>query len=346
LTQRGATGESLRTTLPARLERRMPQKIVFSTSQLPADLDGDARLARWRDLYAENVVSYDVICEATPRFSASFELTLLDRVTVCRVDGMVQGIVREGRHIAADGRDDFLFGFNESASSSSLSQLGHELEWAYGDAALLSSAEGFHSRAKAENSWAGVCLPRERILELVPEASDLLARPLHSDLETLRHLRRYVRMLLQSEPEAYSPALNAHIETTLIDLVALALGAHRDANALASQRGLRAARLHEILLVIREGFTDGSFSSRTVARKIGVSPRYVQDLLQESGTSFAERVLELRLQKARKILSDRRYDRLKVSDIALDCGFNEVSYFNRCFRARFGASPTQYRGGS
>ena len=36
--------------------------------------------------------------------------------------------------------------------------------------------------------------------------------------------------------------------------------------------------------------------------------------------------------------------RLKVSDIVLSCGFNEVSYFNRCFRRHFGLSPTQYRG--
>jgi AraC-like DNA-binding protein len=33
-----------------------------------------------------------------------------------------------------------------------------------------------------------------------------------------------------------------------------------------------------------------------------------------------------------------------VSDIAYACGFSEVSYFNRCFRRRFGASPTQMRG--
>ena len=55
-------------------------------------------------------------------------------------------------------------------------------------------------------------------------------------------------------------------------------------------------------------------------------------------------VLELRLQKARAMLASPRYDRMKVSDIALACGFNEVSYFNRCFRRRFGASPTQFRG--
>ena len=45
------------------------------------------------------------------------------------------------------------------------------------------------------------------------------------------------------------------------------------------------------------------------------------------------------------MLSDQGHDRLKITDIAYACGFNDISYFNRRFRARFGCSPTQYRGG-
>jgi hypothetical protein len=74
-----------------------------------------------------------------------------------------------------------------------------------------------------------------------------------------------------------------------------------------------------------------------------VTERHVQDLLHESGATFSARVLELRLQEARSMLSRARYDGMKIIDIALACGFNEVSYFNRCFRRRFGGSPTEYR---
>jgi AraC-like DNA-binding protein len=109
-------------------------------------------------------------------------------------------------------------------------------------------------------------------------------------------------------------------------------------------RGLRAARAQEIMAEIRSGFANQAFSASDVARKLGLSSRYVQDLLQETGTSFTERVLELRLQKARALLATERNDRLKISDIAFSCGFSNVSYFNQCFRRRFGASPTQYRG--
>jgi AraC-like DNA-binding protein len=52
--------------------------------------------------------------------------------------------------------------------------------------------------------------------------------------------------------------------------------------------------------------------------------------------------LELRLRRAAEWLaqpSERR-----ISDIAFDCGFNDLSYFNRCFRRRFGLTPTAARG--
>jgi AraC-like DNA-binding protein len=66
---------------------------------------------------------------------------------------------------------------------------------------------------------------------------------------------------------------------------------------------------------------------------------------RDTGASFTDRVLELRLQKARAMLADPRHDRLRVSEIAYACGFNDISYFNRSFRRRFGASPLQHRGG-
>jgi AraC-like DNA-binding protein len=43
------------------------------------------------------------------------------------------------------------------------------------------------------------------------------------------------------------------------------------------------------------------------------------------------------------MLRDPTHDALKVIDVAYACGFNDVSYFNRCFRRRFGASPTELR---
>jgi AraC-like DNA-binding protein len=49
----------------------------------------------------------------------------------------------------------------------------------------------------------------------------------------------------------------------------------------------------------------------------------------------------LRLRKAADLLAHAGERR--ISDIAFDCGFNDLSYFNRCFRRRFGLTPTAAR---
>ena len=120
-------------------------------------------------------------------------------------------------------------------------------------------------------------------------------------------------------------------------------GARGEVAELAGLRGLRAARLQAILAKIADNFANPGISAQGVAQELGLSARYVHDLLQETGISFSERVLELRLQRAHKVLSQRQNDDMRVSDIALMCGFSDVSYFNRCFRRRFGHTPTGAR---
>jgi AraC-like DNA-binding protein len=65
-------------------------------------------------------------------------------------------------------------------------------------------------------------------------------------------------------------------------------------------------------------------------------------LLFDAGASFSVRLNELRLRKAADLLACGGNPR--ISEVAFACGFNDLSYFNRCFRRRFGLTPTAARG--
>ena len=60
---------------------------------------------------------------------------------------------------------------------------------------------------------------------------------------------------------------------------------------------------------------------------------------KEMHTSFHEYCLSLKLQKAETLLLGTK---AKIIDIALDCGFDNISYFNRTFKKRYGMSPSEY----
>jgi AraC-like DNA-binding protein len=73
------------------------------------------------------------------------------------------------------------------------------------------------------------------------------------------------------------------------------------------------------------------------------TPRYVQLLFEQEGTTFSDYVLTQRLARAYRRLTDPRRAGEKISAIAYDVGFADLSYFNRTFRRRYGARPSEVR---
>ena len=65
---------------------------------------------------------------------------------------------------------------------------------------------------------------------------------------------------------------------------------------------------------------------------------------EHEGTSFTDYVLAQRLACAHRLLTDPRHATEKISAIALDAGFGDLSYFNRMFRRRYGETPSGVRG--
>ena len=319
-------------------------KTVFSSDQLPIHLDGRARHKLWLDLFSDHLCSADISFFPDEPFRSRSEFMRFNDLAVTQLDANIETAVRTRRHVEADTRGDYIIGHMLNNARSLIKQGGREAVRGIRQTMLYTNAAPIDARHDAAVLFRGVTVSQKLLAERVPDFEDLAVIPL-APTAALRHLERYLEILMGSDVHT-DAVLEENVGTHLLDLIALALGARGDSSDLATMRGLRAARLQEVVAEIGRGFTDPGFSPATMASKLGLSPRYIQDLLQETGVTLSTRVLELRLQKARTMLSDARNNRLKVSDIALACGFNEVSYFNRRFRARFGCSPTQYRGGN
>jgi transcriptional regulator GlxA family with amidase domain len=75
--------------------------------------------------------------------------------------------------------------------------------------------------------------------------------------------------------------------------------------------------------------------------RYSVTPRYVHKLFETEVATFAEHAVACRLEFAQWLLTDLRLARRSVTSIAFDAGFSDVSHFNRMFRRRYGATPTE-----
>ena len=84
-----------------------------------------------------------------------------------------------------------------------------------------------------------------------------------------------------------------------------------------------------------------SFTLESICRLYFVNEKYAGKLFKEqTGRSFHEYLNKIRLEKAAEELKNSKE---RIIDIALRCGFNNITYFNRRFSQVYGMSPGQFR---
>jgi AraC-like DNA-binding protein len=317
-------------------------KVRFSSDDLPAALSDQARFEAWQKFYAGFYTSLDMQPAKGRPFAVTFAAAQIGNVRLGRIIGTFSEVTRTASGIASAQNNDYLIALNLASARLFYAQADREVTLEPGAAVLRTNAETGVVRAEDVVSWMFVGYPRQEFDELCQAAVDLIGRPFDPQNPALRQLERYVSMLLGPDDIADEPSLTSHIETSLYDLASLACNLEREMAPIVGMTPARAAQFRDVVKEIKASYLDPDFSPDGVCGKLKLSPRHLQALLAESGASSTERVMELRLQKARTLLGQAG-NQHKISDIAFQAGFNEVSYFNRCFRRRFGVSPTQYR---
>jgi AraC-like DNA-binding protein len=102
--------------------------------------------------------------------------------------------------------------------------------------------------------------------------------------------------------------------------------------------------LERALNYVETKFFDSDLSIKRMASDLNVSSRQLQRAFLSMNTTPTDYLVQKRLTLACKSLKRRQTADSKplISTIAYNCGFNDLSYFNRLFRSTFGCTPTQY----
>lgn len=316
------------------------QRQIFSSAALPEHLSHKARYELWRDMHYANVTTTEVDVSDLP-FEATLEALALGPLTYAKMSGTINRVVRTPHAVRTDTEDKYCLVLNLGSSLIGGTYKGRDLAMTTGSA-FLDGTQPQEFTGGAMNTWVNVTLPRKLLNDTFARIEDKQGLLIRSDNEALGLLRNYLAMLDATPLPPGSPLLD-HVSTTLIDLVGLATGAKGEEAELAGMRGLRAGRLQAVLNQLRSNYRNPALSAALVGLQLGLTGRYVQELLVASGATFAERLLELRLQDAKSMLADPRFIGCRIGDIALDVGFSDVSYFNRSFKRRFGCSPGSAR---
>lgn len=185
--------------------------------------------------------------------------------------------------------------------------------------------------SRVANDWC-----RDNVLAPLREASLAFERPLPEGSE----LYRQARAALDAADEAcrtHESGYSLVVKSSLF-LLLDALYAHRDPAPRRPRR--HTERLKAVLEEVRLHY-DRPLTVADAARIAGYSEAHLMRVFrQETGLTFTAYLTEYRLEAAAYYLekTDER-----VADVAVRCGFQNLSYFNRRFRERYQTTPSAWR---
>ena len=79
-----------------------------------------------------------------------------------------------------------------------------------------------------------------------------------------------------------------------------------------------------------------------IGEQVGLHPDYANSIFKKTfGSTLSEYIIEERIAHAKRKLVTSKAN---ISQIAYECGFNSISWFNSTFRKINGCTPRQFRG--
>jgi AraC-like DNA-binding protein len=223
-----------------------------------------------------------------------------------------------------------------------IEQFGKELVLGDGEAVLVSSADPSSFTHRPPGEVLGLRVPKTRLTPLLLGAERRYMQRIPRGAPGLSLLTNYVALTWDEQVTA-SSEMKHLMANHICDLMAVMLGATLDAGEAARGSGVRAARLHAVKQDIAKSLSQPNLSVAALADRHGCTPRSLQRLFEADGTTFTQHLLAQRLSHAHQLLTDPCHDGEKISAVALACGFGDLSYFNRMFRQRYGAAPSDVR---
>ncbi|NND35021.1 MAG: helix-turn-helix domain-containing protein [Saprospiraceae bacterium] len=97
--------------------------------------------------------------------------------------------------------------------------------------------------------------------------------------------------------------------------------------------------LEKAIKIVEDHLDDSSFKVSDLAQKINYSSRQLGRVLKKlTGLSSVEFILELRLQKAYRLIKERKFG--TINEVRYEVGIESASYFTTAFKERFGMNPS------
>jgi AraC-like DNA-binding protein len=309
---------------------------LFTTENAPTH----RRLALWQDIVCDVFVQLDCKSDLGADFHGAITSATIGKAKCSEVSSNQQRVFRTPSRISR-AHDDFILIALGKRGVGAVLQDGRETIVHPGEFAIYDTTRPYELQFNDAFTQTIFQVPREMLHRRIGGTESLTAISFTPD----RPLQQLAYNFIASVAEIadrldHDTALR--LAEQAVDLVAMAMSERLGANPPSSSTH-RSALLCRLKAHVLAHLPNPDLSLTETAAALGISPRYVNDLLADEHTSFQRYVLAQRLERCKRDLSSRMQAHRHVGEIAFAWGFNDLSHFGRAFREHFGMSPREFR---
>lgn len=297
------------------------------------------RAAFWREVVCRTFVELDCSPLGPAPLQGRIEDISAGERHLCRVDATAQRVVR-GRAEIARSRGAYVVVCFQRSGSCVVAQDGRETYLEPGGLSAVDSTRPYALHFAGPFSQHVLRLPQRALSERIGRSERYTAIEIPASDDLARLLAGFLAGLTPALASA-APPLRERLFGSAVDLTAAALAGRAGTAGASSEH--RFALLCRARQYCRERLAEPRLSPIDIARRLGISERYLQQLFSAEGGSVMRWVWERRLEHCRSQLADPALATRAVSEIAYAHGFSDCAHFSRRFKARFGLSPSDYR---
>ncbi len=291
----------------------------------------------WREVLCEAFTALDSLPRAPRSYSSTVTLHEIAQVNAVELSSFAQEVVR-GQSEIRRRADAYFFCNLQLEGQCAVEQDGRQIEVTPGSFYLVDTTRPYRLGFTDNFRTLSFRIPHAQLLPRLPEPRRATALRVNGSSGLGSLAATHMQGLMRCAPELPESMADG-LSSTLAELIGMSVRGGA-AEADRSRDTVRRAFRESLVRHVEAGTADPALSVALVAARFRVSPRYVHEVFAERGCSFAQTVLERRLEAAAQALLEPS---ASVGAVAFACGFGDLSYFGRAFRRRYGSTPRDWR---
>jgi AraC-like DNA-binding protein len=290
------------------------------------------RFSYWREAVCQSI--FNLTIEAPPgHFAARMTARSAGPLRIALSESTAYQVVRNQREVARAADDNYSI-YLQLSSEAVITQRGQAFTFQPGDIAVSDLRYPFTATLAGGARRVTTVIPCEMIDRRAPWVRKTALHRLPASSRYVDLARRHIVEMVENP---MSESASGLMTENLCNLLALACATD------APGRLQSELQSEAMLAFCKQELHDPELTPQRVADHVGISVRTLHLRFKQIGQSFTEWVRDERLKACAAALRDRNQRGLNVSEIAYRWGFNDLSHFNKSFRARFDRTPTQWR---